>query len=410
MHRRPARRRRPVRQNFALNVVGGAAVIMALEYGSVRLVVPWIGQHLQVPYILVALILPLHEFCMVTSQLLLAPRVGRFVLRKRSVSSLAIAFAALFALIFIVASLLQAAVAGIALLLSAAALGLGLAIYNVSRNDLLAKTVPRRVRGRALGRQASLGGIMILGVSIGIWALLPQWSGNEQFLLWLAVGGWLGTALAYGVVREMPSEPAPHRPLLTELKRGFELVGQHRWFARFLIWRGLALSVELAIPFYAIHAASLHDTTAQSLSMFVVTISLGLILSGPVWGRLVDRHNALVAALGPLIAAATGVVILLITLGGAPAVPFSHAILFLPLTLAREAVILSRVRHMSVMAPGPDRPAMLAFSSASTACVAIVAALVIGFAGHLHDIHTPLAILILVNLVTAIYVRRAFAT
>jgi MFS family permease len=142
MHRRPARRRRPVRQNFALNVVGGAAVIMALEYGSVRLVVPWIGQHLQVPYILVALILPLHEFCMVTSQLLLAPRVARFVLRKRSVSSLAITFAALFALIFIVASLLQAAVAGIALLLSAAALGLGLAIYNVSRNDPRTRQYP----------------------------------------------------------------------------------------------------------------------------------------------------------------------------------------------------------------------------------------------------------------------------
>jgi hypothetical protein len=132
-------------------------------------------------------------------------------------------------------------------------------------------------------------------------------------------------------------------------------------------------------------------------------------LSGPLWGRIIDRHNALVAALGPSIAAATGAVVLLSTLAGAPAVPFSHAILFLPLTLAREAVILSRVRHMSVMAPGPDRPAMLALSSASTACLAVVGALVVGFAGHLHDIRTPLAILILVNIVTAIYVRRAFA-
>jgi hypothetical protein len=125
-----------------------------------------------VPYILVALILPLHEFCTVASQLLLAPRVARFVLRKRS------------------------------------------------------------------------------------------------------VGAWLGTAVAYGVVREMPSEPAPQRSLVTDLKRGFELVGRHRCFGRFLVWRGLALSVELAIPFYAIHAASLHDTTGQNLSMFVVVISL----------------------------------------------------------------------------------------------------------------------------------------
>jgi hypothetical protein len=52
---------------------------------------------------------------------------------------------------------------------------------------------------------------------------------------------------------------------------------------------------------------------------------------------------------------------------------------------------------------------MLAFGSASTACVAIADALLVGFAGRVHDIRTPLVILILVNLATAIYVRRAFA-
>jgi MFS family permease len=408
MHTTPPRSHRSVRRNFALNILGGASLLMALQFGSVHLVVPWIGQHLQVPYILVAMILPLHHVGQVLSQLLLAPRVARVVFRKWSVTSLAIVFAVLFGLMFLAASFLRPSVAGVALLLSAGGLGLGLAVYNVSLNDLLAKTVPRRVRGRALGRQASLGGILILGISVGLWSFLPQWSGNELILLWLAVGAWLGAALAYGIVREMPSEPAPRRTPLADLKRGFALVAQHPWFARFLIWRGLALSVELAVPFYAIHAASLHNPSGQNLSTFVVAISFGLILSGPLWGRLLDRHNALVAALGPLIAGATGVAVLVITHGGAP-LPLHHAILFFPLTLAREAVIQSRVRHMSVMAPPRDRPAMLAFGSASTACMAIAGALVVGFAGHMQDIRTPLVILILVNLTAAIYVRRAFA-
>jgi hypothetical protein len=51
----------------------------------------------------------------------------------------------------------------------------------------------------------------------------------------------------------------------------------------------------MAVPFYAVHAASLHDPTACNLSVFVVAMALGLVLSGPIWGRLIDRHDALVA-------------------------------------------------------------------------------------------------------------------
>jgi len=39
----------------------------------------------------------------------------------------------------------------------------------------------------------------------------------------------------------------------------------------------------------------------------------------------------------------------------------------------------------------------------------IVAALILGAAGHLHDIRTPLALLILANIGAALYARRAFA-
>jgi hypothetical protein len=35
-------------------------------------------------------------------------------------------------------------------------------------------------------------------------------------------------------------------------------------------------------------------------------------------------------------------------------------------------------------------------------------ALIVGAAGHLHDIRTPLAILIACNVAAALYVRRAF--
>jgi hypothetical protein len=68
----------------------------------------------------------------------------------------------------------------------------------------------------------------------------------------------------------------------------------------------------------------------------VVAIALGLVLSGPIWGRIIDCRNALVAAAAAWLAAAAGVLVLVTGLLGDPALPFWHALLFLPLSLARQ--------------------------------------------------------------------------
>jgi hypothetical protein len=51
---------------------------------------------------------------------------------------------------------------------------------------------------------------------------------------------------------------------------------------------------------------------------------------------------------------------------------------------------------------------MVAFNNALLAFAGICVALVLGAAGHLHDIRTPLALLILANVAAALYARRAF--
>ena len=398
-----------VRRNFVLHIIGGGAFIAAMQFGSARVVLPWISQHLAVPYILVALLLPIYQFGQVASQFLAAPRVVLVALRKHVVFRVGLVLAGLLALIFVAATELAPLTAGMSMLAAAAVLGFAMAVFNVSRSDLLAKTVASRVRGLAMARQASLAGLIILTVSFAIWAADPKLAADHLMLLWLAVGAWLGVAAAYGMVREAPSEPVPRRTPIADLKRGLGLVGKYPWFRRLLMLRVVLLSVELAIPFYAIHAASLHAPTARNLSVFVVAMSLGLILSGPIWGWLMDRHTGLVVVLGSLITALAGVVVLAADAIADPSLPFYHAILFLPLSLAREGVTQARSRRLSVRAPANDRPALVSFGSGVMSLVGILAALVIGLAGHLHDITTPLYILVTLNLVAAFYVRSAFA-
>jgi hypothetical protein len=307
-----------------------------------------------------------------------------------------------------VAAGLTPGIAAIVLLGCAAMIGTSFGVLSVTHTDLQAKTVASRVRGKVSAHAATLGGMLTLAASFAIWALLPGPADHHLLLLWLAVGGWLGFAWAHSAIIEQPSEPVIEHGGLAQVRRGLALLGRYPWFARFVIWRILLLSVELAVPFYAIHAASLHAPTASNLSAFVVAMALGLVLSGPLWGRIIDRHNALVGVAACLLAAAAGVLVLIYDQLAA-ATPFWHAILFLPLSFAEEGVIQARNRYLSVRAPGAQRPLMLAVSSALLACASIVVAVIVGVAGHLHNIRTPLVILILFSLVAAAYTRRVFA-
>ena len=406
--RRARRRRQPSRQNYWLHILGGGGLLMAMQFGNPRLVLPWISQHLGVAYILVALLVPLFQAGLVISQLLAAPLVARLALRKRLVAGMGLLLAGLFALIFAVASGFSTAIAALALLACAATFGLTFGVFNVGNTDLLAKTVPARVRGRVLAQRVGLGGLVTLAATFAVWTFVPALADNHLILLWLAVGAWIGAAAAYGAVRERPSPPLEAGSTSISLRSGRALIARHPWFRRQLIAGVLLQSVEMAVPFYAVHAAGLHDPSARNLSAFVVAMALGLVLSGPIWGRLNDRHNELVAMAGCLLAASAGLLVLLMDLTGHQTLPFYHAFLFLPLSLARQGAIQARLRHLSVHAASGDRPTMVAFNNALLAFAGICVALLLGAAGHLHDIRTPLALLILANVGAALYARRAF--
>lgn len=65
------------RRNYALHLLGGGALFVALQFGSMRLVIAWIDGHLGGPYFLVALVVPLLQFGLIVAQLGVAPLISR---------------------------------------------------------------------------------------------------------------------------------------------------------------------------------------------------------------------------------------------------------------------------------------------------------------------------------------------
>ena len=246
--------------------------------------------------------------------------------------------AALLAIIGVAVSL-PPLLAGVALLFCVLCFAISHGAFNVGYDDLLAKTILEAARGRLVAHRAALGGTLTLLISLAILIFLPEVQGNEVELLWLAVVGWIVVVVAYAGLREPPSQPIRNPITLTELSRGFNLIGSHPWLRRLLIGRALLLSVELAIPFYAIHAATLHDPTAQNLTVFVVATGIGVILSGFFWAGTSNFARMVGGAQCALIA---GVLTFIIDAVEDWQIPYFHALVFTLLTLGEQGHDLGR--------------------------------------------------------------------
>ena len=394
------------RRNYALHLLGGGFLFIGLQFGNMRLVVPWIDTQLGTPYFLVALIVPVLQFGLIGAQLAGATLVSGAALRKQPVVGFGLALVATLVAIIAAASL-PPLLAGLALLLCVLCFGASAGVFNVGYDDLLAKTITEARRGRLVAHRAALGGALTLLVSLVVLLFLPEVEGNQLLLLWLAVAGWIGVVLAYSALDE-PTSPSTRKPFTVgELSRGFRLTNTYPWFRRLLIGRALLLSAEMAVPFYAIHAATRHDPTAQNATVLVLASGIGVISSGFLWANSTSRGQMAAGALFALVAGALTLVIDAIEHWQ---IAYFYAFVFVLLTLAEQGSIQGQITYLMDHAPAVDRPSLIATANASMQLLGIGVGLALGAVGHLHDIRTPLVVLMAFNAAAVLYALRAFKT
>ena len=164
-----------------------------------------------------------------------------------------------------------------------------------------------RRRNQLLFAIAACSGILTIAVAFATqqWAADAAVLESHLILLWSGVGASLLTAALFLTIREAGNGErcAPDAPPVPEASK-MDLAGdgvgrlhsflggavaeirQVAWFRRFLVARCLFLSVGLATPFYAIHAAGLHRDEQGTLGLFVLATGLGLIVGAVIWRPL----------------------------------------------------------------------------------------------------------------------------
>lgn len=353
-------------RGYLLNVANGACTKLAEQLASPGLVLPWLFGAIGAPAGCVALLVPARQAGSLLPQLAVAGAIRRLPRRKWAWVAAGGVQSALLLAMIPAATLLSPAAAGwalvVLLLLFSVASGCG----SVAFQDVAGSTVPAGARGRMLAGRAAVGGALTLAAGVWMRLSLGDTGAPIPLLTLIAAAAllWAVAAVLFGAIPEPASAPGAARDPVTEWRNGVAAMRRYPGFRRFIAARALLLAVEVAMPFYALHAYSLMDGGLADLGYFVLAVGLAGVVASPFWGRLADGSARRVMMLSAVLgAAAAGLALGLPHLFDGDALGWAYGAVFLVLGIALSGVRLGRKTYLVDGAPSEERPLFAAFSN-----------------------------------------------
>lgn len=379
-----------VPRNYVLNVSNGAATKLAEQLASPGLVLPWLLTGLGAPAVLAGLLMPVKHAGSLLPQLAVAGRIRAVAERKWVWVGAGLVQALMLAVIGTAALVLPPVMAGVVVVGAFAVFSGASGAGSVAFQDVMGKTVPKGRRGRLLSNRALIGGALTLAAALGFRQLIGAGAPVQHALPLVAAAAvlWALGAAAFAAMAEVPGATGGGRSMLREVGAGVSLVRQVPGYRRFLVARGLLLALELATPFYALHAGALYGHAAPLLGTYVFAVGLAHIVASPFWGRWSDASSRTVMTAAALIGVAAGALALALAWApGATALPWAYAGVFVLAGIAEAGLRLGRKTYLVDAAPEAERPLYNAFANTVTGLLALAG----GSLGVLADAAGPAA-------------------
>ncbi|SHJ19159.1 Major Facilitator Superfamily protein [Malonomonas rubra DSM 5091] len=400
----PAEACKEVSWNLRANVCNGAASKLAEQIAGPNLILPWLFQILGAPVWMFGFLLPIKQSFSLLPQMVVAGQIRRLAVRKWVwVGSGLVQMLCL--LLMIPAALwFSPTAAGISLLLLLVVFSSASGTASVAFQDVLGKTVGKGHRGKLLAQRAFIGGILTTLAGF----MLNRVQGDAQgltpvlYLLFFAALLWALAALCFGLIRETPGAVSGGRNAIAEAREGIGFYRQYPGFRRFLTARGLLLTVELATPFFVLHAGQQLQLKVQDVGMLVVAVGFSQLISSPFWGKMADSTSRQVMLRSVQIAAAATFLALLLTI--IPFYPLRYAaylLVFVLIGLAESGVRLGRKTYLVDAVPQDERATYTAFSNSTIGLLAVAS----GLAGLVAQWFGPTWMLVCLLLLMLVAIR-----
>lgn len=366
---------RQVKWNFTSNVANGAASKLAEQIAGANLILPWLFQVLGTPVWMFGFLMPIKQSFALFPQMIVAGRIRQLALRKWVWVGSGLIQALCLLLMIPVALWFPPIPAGCALLILLIIFSTASGTASVAFQDVLGKTIDKGQRGSLLARRAFIGGILTTAAGL----IINRFQHTQQdltpilVLLLIAALLWALAALFFSLIREFPGAVKGGRNAISETRAGLKIFKQHSGYRKFLLARSLLLSVELATPFFVLHAGQLLELKLHNIGSLVIAIGLAQIFSSPFWGRMADQTSKKVMTFSVLIA--FGASILALLLGAIPVYSLRYGgyfTVFILIGLAESGVRLGRKTYLVDATPADERATYTAFSNSFVGVLAIL--------------------------------------
>jgi MFS family permease len=287
--------------SFLLNLLNGASTKLAEQLASPGLVLPWLFGALGVPAALSGWLMPLRRAGSMAPQLALSGLIRSRPKRKHFWTLAGLIQAVCLGAMIPAAALLEPMAAGVVILLLLAVFSVASGMGSVAFSDVVGKTIPKRRRGRLLGWRGAVGGVLTVAAGLVLRLLVKGQDDLTIYLILIAVAAvlWAIAAILFALIDEQPGATEGGISPIHELDSAFKILRTRTGFRRYLYARILLLvSVELSLPWFALHSRSLIGGDLGGLGLFVVVSGLAASLSSTIWGGWSDRSSrkAMVAA------------------------------------------------------------------------------------------------------------------
>jgi hypothetical protein len=405
------------RWNFATLFVQGVARRVGNELGSEKLVLPFLYTALGGAVLYSGLFAPVVIIARLLAQLLGSRLIG---MTRKTHGYLALATTVVAAVLAGVAGLtggVPMAWLPVVFIAASAVMGMSNGFGALTAQDMMGRVLGARSRTNllfAIGAASGAGVIVTTLASQLLTGFAPREATPQDHaqLVWIGAGMLLLSSLGALAVRETPralpsaeATGAGGRGYMASLFESIRIVSRLAWFRRFVVARMLLLSVELPMPFFAVHAATFHAQTTPSLTYFVISLSLGMIGGGLVWPQLGRKSIQLVLSASPLVAGLAALLAFLNHIIVGLQSPFTHAAAIFFLAFGTQGALDGSTAYVVGSATDEERPYCIAVANLAAGIVGVGVAFGVGLIAHYRGIIVAIVAMGVLNVITAVYAR-----
>ena len=381
------------------------------------MVLPFLYLALGAPQYIASLLLPCVKAARLIVEALISPYVKVGTRAKYAMLLPNLGIAGVLAVVALTAESLPIWLAAALFIAVSIILGLCAGIWALGCNQIYGSELNEKDRGEVVFNQLAVSCVLAI---VAVWLTRDLMAGDTPYerhrvLLWMGVGSLLLACIClYQIVvtrspENMETEETEEKEtqgFVAEVVRGWALAVQYAWFRTFLVSRVFFLSVELAMPFYTIHAATYHMSTPHILSIFVTATSAGTAIGALLWRKLVRRSIRYTIAGASLTAGCSALMAIGFDLYGLAGNPWVYASTIFFLSFGIGGVQSGRYLYLLAMSSEKDRPYMVALADVVAGIGGIIFAGVLGLLAQLQSVLFSLTILVALNAISAYLALR----